>query len=151
MSIGFDIRLYKQTGEFVDIERTSETTLSAYLSDSPASGIEVIANKVVKFMLTSYGSDTLEPRYGSRSMSITQMSKGYLPKFRIELDKDIKRCIQYIRAAEFDLGKDNEKLSTIMLRGINYNPGITPTVINIYLEIITNKRNHALVSINRRI
>jgi hypothetical protein len=142
-----DIRLYKNTGEYSTEYPASEQTASAALDTASATGLEVTANKVVKFLNTTYGTDALEPTYGSRALTLTQISKNYLPRFRFELEKDIERCLEYIKRAENHSAFTGDKLSKITIREIQYNDLSSPDKLNVFLIITTVSQNTAIVSI----
>jgi hypothetical protein len=140
-----DIRLFKTTGTYEDDD--SEILQSAILSDTPANDLETIANKVVKFLLTYIGTDLIEPEYGGRAFHIKQISKQYLPRFYLELQQDISRCITYIHDVEKDLDDTLEKLESINIKNIYYNSSLSPTRLDVYLEIITNFNTRTVVTL----
>jgi len=146
---GIDIKLYSNTDKYEDLQEISELMKSTVLDKNPASELEVMGNKAVKFMLTSIGSDALAPEYGGRSMFIMSMSREYLPKFRLEVENDLRRCTDFIKGSEVDLPAGTEKLSNIRLKGIDYNYNISPSRIDVYIEIVTTKKNKALVSFGK--
>lgn len=132
-----DIKLYNFKERDTELPRSE-------LEDAPASGLEVIANKVVKFLLTSYGSDALDPEYGGRALQVTQFSEQYIPKLRLELEEDIKRCLSYIKK----YSKNEEKLMHLILVNLKYDPVLSPGRVDAYIELITNKNNRALLDVS---
>jgi len=139
-----DIRLYTVDS----VQDQGVQMKSAYLSSTPATGLEILGNKVVKFLKTTRGSDAMDPSYGGNAFSTPQISQEYLPKFRMELENDIARCTAYIKSSEFKHRSILDRLARITLRRIDYDPAVRPTTIHIYLEILTTYRNKAKVSVS---
>lgn len=152
--MAFDLRLYQRTGEndtkFPDSERvSSEVPPDDYLlSKQTARGVEILGNKVVKFLKTSYGSDVLAPTYGSRAFNVTQLSPSYLPKFRLELEKDISRCKEFIKSTETSPYFTGDKLVEILIRDVVYDPNAQPSRLDIFLNITNESGNKALLAVN---
>lgn len=132
-----DLKLYNLVNRDVQMDRSE-------LQDTPAFDLEVIANRVVKFLLTSYGSDALNPEYGGRAFITTQFSEAYIPKFRLDLDEDLRRCTEYIRSTS----RDEEKLLYLILKDIEYDKSLMPGRVDVYIELITNKNNRALLNVS---
>lgn len=145
-----DLRLYKPSGVFVDTDRNSEEMNLVYPDDPTAKSIEVIAGKVVKFMLTEKGSDAFDPDYGGTSMHYTQMSQIFFPQFKREVRTDVENCIRYIKDAEFYQDVRGELLTRVRILKIVYEPRLTPWRVDVYLEILTNYGNRAVVALNPR-
>lgn len=145
-----DVRLYSSTGKYVDISSSSELTNSALADALVASGIEVLGNKVVKFLLTQKGSDALDPNYGGVALHYGQISKAFIPRLTLEMQNDILRCREYLRKAESGLSKSTEKISNIVLQDIKYDELASPDRVDVYIEIITTKNNRALVALQSR-
>lgn len=142
-----DVRLYNNTGTFEDVYDISELTAKAHADDKNATPIEVIANKVVKFLLTSKGSDAFDSDYGGVALHYGQISESFMPRFTLEMQNDVRRCKEFIRITETALDVSREKLSNIILRDIKYNFKNTPDRVDVYIEIITNKNNTAIVAV----
>lgn len=142
-----DIRLYSRTGVYVDYPDISELTKRETADSTTAQGIEVIANKVVKFLLTQKGSDALDPDYGGVALHYGQISESFIPRLTMELQNDIYRCRSFIKETEKFLPDSVEKLKNLVLVKVKYNPRISPDRVDVYIEIITNKENRALVAI----
>ena len=64
-----DLRLYSPTGNYADRNNVSEYMQLVRPDDPSALDIEVIAGKVVKFLLTSRGSETTQIVLRSRVAS----------------------------------------------------------------------------------
>lgn len=105
------------------------------ISFPAVSRLETITNKVVKFLLTDYGSDAFDTTYGSRWVSILQMSKSYLPKYVLTINSDIERCITYIKSGESSLPSTTEKLYTIKFNGLNFSTAELSATTEILLSI----------------
>lgn len=144
-----DIRLYTNTGTYADLQSSSELMSANALADIPAYGVEVIANKVVKFLLTAYGSDVLDPEYGGWAFTHSQMAESYIPKFTLELQDDIARCLGYVNAAESSMDSTAEKLQAISIKSIDYNAVLTPDRLDVTLEIYTTYNRTAVLSLPR--
>lgn len=145
-----DMRLYEPSNEFEDIHRVTENMARVLPDDPTATSIEVIAGKVVKFMLTEKGSDAFEPEYGSISMHYRQMAPSFLPQFKREVAMDIEECYRFIKKAESLNDVEGELLEKINILKIVYDPLRTPWRVDVYIEIITTWGKHAVVSITPR-
>lgn len=139
-----DIRLYNASGVYLDT-RTERMELSS--PEFPAStGLEVIAGKVVKYLLTYRGTDAFDSEYGGTALHTRYMSQQYISKFALELKQDIEDCINYIHKSESSLPEGAEKLDTVTLVDVQYNKN-TRDRLDITLEIVTNKGSDALLHI----
>lgn len=145
-----DLRLYKPSGIFEDTAKVSEEMERVHPEDPSARSIEVIAGKVVKFMLTERGSDAFNAEYGGTSMHYLQMSPTFLPQYKREVFQDVENCIRFIKETEANQGVTGERLETIKVIRIAYNPRITPWRVDVYLEVITTKGKRAVVALNPR-
>ena len=150
-----DIRLYYNTHRYSssDLYREeeyinhdlSEEMGSAPL-DAPVVGyLNTLANKVVKFMLTSRGSDAFNPNYGAYAISQTNIHQGHRARFMYDISNDVASCAAYIKATETP-GPNGDRLDYIKLVEVKYLPIEKPFNIHVYLEIITMNGNRALVS-----
>lgn len=145
-----DIRLYNRTGIYEDYTNASELTSKAKSYDANATGIEVIGNKVVKYLLTYKGTDALDPDYGGVALHYGQISKAFMPRFSLEMHNDVQRCKNFIRKTQRILSDSYEKMSDIILKDIRYNPSLTPDRVDVYIEIITTKNNRAIVAVSNK-
>lgn len=145
-----DLRMYKPSGNFEDTRSNTEVMSAVNAEDSTATSIEVIAGKVVKYMLTEKGSDAFDADYGSTSMHYVQLSPDYLPQFKREVLIDVENCQRYIKEKETDYSVDGERLYTIELLDIRYEPWLTPGRVDVYIEIVTTYGKRACVAITSR-
>ena len=139
-----DLRLYSPTGNYADRNNVSEYMQLVRPDDPSALDIEVIAGKVVKFMLTSRGSDAFTPEYGGVSMHHTQISQTFIPQLTLEVHDDVRRCTEFIKSTD---GNEQERLLRINVLDIRYNALLSPDRVDVYLEILTTKNNRAVVAI----
>lgn len=142
-----DLRLYSPTGNYADRNRLSEYMQLVKPDDPSALDIEVIAGKVVKFMLTSRGSDAFVPEYGGVSMHHAQICKTFIPQLTLEVHDDVRRCTEFIKNTD---SHDQERLLRINVLDIRYNAILSPDRVDVYLEILTTKNNRAVVAITTR-
>ena len=133
-----DLRLYNPTGNYTDQTNSSEYMQLVRPEDPSASGIEVIAGKVVKYLLTGRGSDAFDPGYGGVSMHHTQISQAFIPQLTLEVHDDVRRCTEFIKRTD---GNDQERLLRINVLDIRYNARLSPDRVDVYLEILTTKNN----------
>lgn len=141
-----DLRIYHRTGTYDVIYTGSEEMEGGLLSEAPASEIEVLANRVVKFLLTSRGSDVFDPDYGSYLPTYTQVAQSLIPRMRLEVLEDLKRCREYIQAA--DKEQDNPfKLYSLTLKEFRYNPNTDRSRIDIFIEVVSEEGQSALLDI----
>ena len=133
-----DLRLYNPTGNYTDQTNSSEYMQLVRPEDPSASGIEVIAGKVVKYLLTGRGSDAFDPGYGGVSMHHTQISQAFIPQLTL------RRCTGFIKKTD---GNDQERLLRINVLDIRYNARLSPDRVDVYLEILTTKNNRAVVAL----
>lgn len=145
-----DMRLYEPSNQYEDIYQVTENMNRVLPDDPTATSIEVIAGKVVKFMLTEKGSDAFEPEYGSISMHYQQMSPSFLPQFKREVAMDVENCYRFIKKAEAANNVEGELLAKINVLKIVYDALRTPWRVDVYIEIITTYGKHAVVSITPR-
>ena len=152
-----DIKLYYNTHiytpSYLGIERNiewdvSEEVKSTPIDDKVVGYLNTLANKVVKYLLTTRGSDIINPEYGGYGSSRTWIHEGFRARYIQELQNDIKRCTEYIQSKETP-GPNNERLRTIIMEKIEYTPTHKPTDIHIYLRILTTQGNVAVLSFNR--
>lgn len=139
-----DLRLYNPTGNYADQTNSSEYMQLVRPEDPSASGIEVIAGKVVKYLLTGRGSDAFDPGYGGVSMHHTQISQALIPQLTLEVHDDVRRCTEFIKRTD---GNDQERLLRINVLDIRYNARLSPDRVDVYLEILTTKNNRAVVAL----
>lgn len=139
-----DLRLYSPTGNYADRNNVSEYMQLVRPDDPSALDIEVIAGKVVKFLLTSRGSDAFTPEYGGVSMHHPQISQAFIPQLTLEVHDDVRRCTEFIKSTD---GNEQERLLRINVLDIRYNALLSPDRVDVYLEILTTKNNRAVVVI----
>ena len=145
-----DIRLYKPSGVYVDAHDFVEIMEDVNPDDSTAVSIEVIAGKVVKYMLTTKGSDAFNADYGSVSMHYLHMSEIFFPQFKREVYADVANCENYIKAMEQASSVTSDKLYKINVLNIVYNRKLSPDRVDVYLEILTTQGKRACVAITNR-
>ena len=141
----FDIKLYLNTGNYLDYKRTIEHVSSAPVDGEKVPYLETLANKVVKYLLTTLGTDVMHPQYGAYTAGMMQFSNSYLPKYVFEFSSDVRRCMDYIRATETP-GPDGERLANIKVVRVDYNQDNNPAEIHRVIEIITSLGNRALLT-----
>jgi len=139
-----DLRLYKSTGNY--IRPSSEKMKEGTLADSGAgTALEIIANKVIKYLMTVRGTDPLDKEYGTRLLTYRHMSDSYLPKVRMEVEEDIASCIAFIKAHESVSAEDS--LADIMLIDVEYDYVVDPLTLHVYIEIITTNKEYSLLDL----
>ena len=140
-----DIKLYDPTGNFPYDDEPIEEMNNVYLnSPTVTSRQQIIANKVLKYFLTEKGSDFLDPEYGVRSLPADQMAEEYLPKFKLELEEDIRRCVEYFRKRE---RRNKERLARINVKKLRERDKGAEGRIELVLELITSKNNRVQVDV----
>lgn len=117
---------------------------SAPLETAPAEGVDILANKVVKFMMTSIGTDALDPAYGAYMPTYTQLSRRYLPRFEMEVQQDIGRCENYIKQAE-EADYTDAFLSSITLLSVSFPSTTSTEVVDVEIEILATDGSGALL------
>lgn len=150
--IGTDLGLYVDSGatETIIAGTPKETRMaSSPLSEPGVSGIHVLANKVVKFMLTSRGSFALDKNYGAKLPTYTQMSTSFIPRVHMETSEDLRRCAQYIKKYEQGLPPGAVKLSSLRLNQIYYDAVSAPFRLDVYMTITTTDGQRALLNIQK--
>lgn len=145
-----DMRLYRPSGIYEDVQKVSEEMDRVVPDDPTASGMEVIAGKVVKFLLTEKGSDAFNPDYGGTSMHWLQIAPQSLPQFKREVFQDVQNCIKFLKVADLEYNVDSDRLETINILRVAYDPIRTPNRVDVYLEIITTQGKRAVVAITPR-
>ena len=138
-----DLKLYVRPSEAASIEHMD----FAGLETPCATGVEILANKVVKFLLTTKGSDALDPEYGSTAFSYTQVSKDFLQRLRIEIQRDITRCFRFIKSTESSLDISSRALlGSIILRDVSLTVG-KASGCTVKIEIVTTSGTTAILDI----
>ena len=141
-----DIRLYTLTNIYEGRTKESEFMTPTPLADTTTSEVETICGKVVKYLLTTKGSDFMAPEYGAYLTTHTQISEAYIPRLHIELLEDLKNCTAFITRSEEHLTGRTEKLFRINLVQLKYNTDLR-TRIDLYIEVITTSKIKALLTI----
>lgn len=144
-----DLPLYKSENELIrtrtEFYEHMELTLS---DDTRSNSIEILGNKVVKFLLTLRGSDAFNPDYGGIALHHTQISEAYIPKLRLELMDDLDRCKDFIintSEKQLDtLDTESDRLASLNLVDLVYT---SRTRIDAYIEIISTSGKHHVVDI----
>lgn len=143
-----DLKYYEVTGVYADGHRTSELT-ERLAPDAPvARSIEVIAGKVVKYLLTARGSDAFNPGYGGIAFQSTHINERYMPQFTLEINKDVENCEYDLKNIDRRDNVEGERLFKIYVRDIRYSPRTDPGRVDVYLEIVTTYDNRAVVCIH---
>ncbi|MCB5270532.1 MAG: hypothetical protein LHW56_01655 [Candidatus Cloacimonetes bacterium] len=141
-----DLRIYRRTGNFDVIYQGAEEMEGSLLSEAPAAAIEVLANRVVKFMLTSRGTDVFDSDYGSYLPTYTQVAQSLVPRMRLEVMDDLKRCQAYLQQA--DQEQDNSyKLFSLTLREFRYDPTKDRGRIDVVIEVLSVEGEKALLDL----
>lgn len=143
-----DLRLYRRSGHFETVARRPAEIQTEVMADADtARGVECIAGKVVKFLLTGKGSDAFDPEYGGTALHMVQFAASHLPKLRLDVQSDIRRCVDYLSRAEQELPAGTERLHTVTLLGVEYDASDPRGGVAVRLEIITTKGERALVAL----
>ena len=143
-----DLRLYNPTGIYAAREYGGSEQMKLVNPEDPtAVSIEVIAGKVVKFLLTARGSDAFNPEYGGVSMHHEQISQAYIPQLTFEIHNDVEACTRFIKNAEKNYSVGGERLSHIVVRDVRYDARLTPYRVDVYLEVFTTYGKSAVVAI----
>ena len=152
-----DIRIYnyatdltpKQTDELDDFAysgHVSELMDESPLLSSPATRVETLAGKIVKFILTAYGSDAFDPEYGSYLTMYTLISPLIAIRMRLDIKNDLLRCMRMIRQSEKELPPNTDRIATTALLELKYNPAIADRV-DVYIRISTIQKQVAILKV----
>ena len=148
MAETFDLRLYRRSGQFETVAGRSAEIQTEVLADAPrANGVERIAGKVVKFLLTEKGSDAFAPDYGGTALHFVQMAEAHLPRLRLDVQADIQRCIDYLCRAEQELPAGAERLQKVTLLSVEYDAEARSGGVAVRVEVLTTRGNRALVAL----
>lgn len=142
-----DLRIYTNTGIYEGTTTDSEMVAPSPVTTAPVSRFETIAGKVVKFMLTTIGSDATDPTYGSYMLTYTQIAEKFIPRFQVEIKNDLARCSEYIRKSEANYSSDVEKFAYAELKDIKYDRDLSPNRIDIYILVVTSAGNSSVLSV----
>lgn len=143
-----DLSLYDLTGAYEKLDSSVSEKTICVPSDAPVSkGIEVIAGKVVKFLLTNKGSDAFDVNYGGTALHRTHISDVLIPQITLELHDDIRNCIQYLKEGEESLPYTSERLANITVIGVDYNSKVSPDRLNVHILIETTDNNKAAIKL----
>jgi len=143
-----DILLFKHSPEIVKYSGiVAEGTNPALLSGRVATRTETLANKVIKFLLTSLGTDPLDPEYGSYLPTYTQIDYNALARIFVEMQDDLVRCYRYVTAKEKDIDDTIEKLASLKLVDLIYAPESLEGVLIVKIQVLTTFNNDALLNL----
>ena len=148
-----DLKLFNNESQIAFGTRKLKLELlnSAEISTPAVSRLEIITNKVVKFLLTELGSNYFDSTYGSKWVLITQVAKEYLPRYILTINSDIEKCIAYIKAGESSLSNTIDKLYTVKFNGLEFSTDIIgpTTEVLLNITIYTTLGNKALFTLTR--
>lgn len=124
---------------------------SDYITSPTTSRLEDIANKVVKFLLTEYGSNAFDTTYGSNWIKLVQISQDYIPQYIMTISSDIESCVSYIKNNELSLSTSIEKLYTVKFNGLEFSTAelSSNTEILISITIYTTFGNKASFTLTK--
>lgn len=146
-----DLRLYKSINKITrNATEYYEEMEAVGVEATPASSVEVLAGKVVKFLLTRKGTDAFYPDYGGIALHHGQICDAYIPKLRIEMLDDIERCSDYILSGESQLATtdtSSERLYSITLVKLEYDQLKDPGRLDVYIEITSTSGKKEVVAI----
>lgn len=143
-----DLRLYRRSGRYETVaRRVAEIQAEVAAGADTARGVECIAGKVVKYLLTQQGSDAFAPDYGGTALHVAQIAATHLPRLRLDVQADILRCVAYLSRAEQELPAGAERLQTVTLLGVDYDPAARSGGVSVRIEILTTRGNRALVAL----
>ena len=140
-----DLRFYKDAGTWYDT--LNKNTEKAFPADPPTKGLEVLTGKVVKYLLTYYGTDPLNPSYGGRALQFTVIPRNYAPQIRMQLLDDIKRCVAFIKSTETKYTEC--KLGNIELVDFTYSGDKSNTQIHVHIRVTDIEGNAAPVFLDK--
>lgn len=146
----FDLRFYNATGIWDTVAWTSER-MENVKADAPVTkSIEVIGGKVVKYLLTSKGSDAFNPDYGGTALHHQQISPQFIPQISFEMHADVENCVAFIKAADIRDGNTGERLESAAVLDIRYDPRLTPSRLDVLIEIRTTAGKRGIVAVTER-
>ena len=140
-----DLRYF--LGTKVMYDALNENTAKATILAAPTTGLEVLANKVVKYLLTYKGSDAIEPYYGGTALHQTTFSKGYITQIRTMLLTDITNCIAYIKSTETE--NTECRIGDVKLVEFTYDETAKDIQLHVHLAVYDTKGNKAPLFINK--
>lgn len=130
-----DLRLYNSASGTTEV-------FVAGINDTPASRLEAIAGKVVKYILTDKGSDLLNPTYGA---SLISTNYGNMAKITYDVNGIVQACSTFIKLEEAKLPVTTEKLATLTLVSV----AVEGTQLAIRLSLYTTIKNYAFVDVKK--
>jgi hypothetical protein len=141
-----DLRLYEiDNSTRVSLESDAMQVVPA--GDAKAEGLEVLANKVVKFLLTIAGSDLSDPEYGCALPGYTSISSQELPTVQLQLIEDIERCARFIKTTEYAGGDEDIRLSSLELIKLVYDKDFARDTLHVYIRITARSLKQAVLQI----
>lgn len=141
-----DLRIYTNTGIFEGSTKESEFIVPSPLVTSPVGRFETIAGKIVKFLLTTIGSDVSDPTYGSYITTYSNISLRYLPRMRMEIIEDLGRCAEYVRRTERAHPVEYERFRAVKLKDLIFQTDIRNR-LDIFLEVSTTHNNYSILTL----
>lgn len=126
-----DLRYFLGTDVMYD--ELNENTEMATLLAKPTTAGEVLANKVVKYLLTARGTDAIEPYYGGTALHQTAISKNYITQLRTMMLSDITDCVSYIKSTETDYTE--YKLGDVHLDNFEYSQTAKDIQLHVHISV----------------
>ena len=144
-----DLRYYKPSE---DVIRTKDEFYEAMelssSNETVSNSIEILAGKVIKFLLTRRGTDAFSPNYGGVALHHVQISEDYLPKLRLEMLDDLDRCKDFItNTSETQLSytdTESDRLAMLNLLDLRYT---ARSRLDVFIEIVSTTGKHHVVAI----
>lgn len=144
-----DLRLYTRSGIYKSPVRDVEKMITSTLDEKTATYLETLSNKVVKFLLTSYGTDPINPKYGARTMNAI-VSTTQVQWFSLNFQQDLQACFKFIKASETP-GPNGELLAAINLIKITIDNKDYPSGFIVRIEIKTTDKQSALLHLKKNL
>ena len=132
-----DLRYF--IGTDIMYDDLNENTAKATILAPPTTAGEVLANKVVKYLLTYRGSDAIEPYYGGTALHQHAFSKSYITQLRTMMLSDITDCISYIKSTESEYTE--YKLGDVKLEAFEYSQTAKDIQLHVHIAVYDSEGN----------
>lgn len=140
-----DLKIYNITdtaSEYIDTDEGNLLALAA-LTDCPASGMEVLANKVIKYLLTERGSCILDPTYGCYLTDYRSSAVAAEAQIQLEAYSAVSSCAASIKSKETDYTE--VKLKSLELTKVIFSRDGSSGRADLFIKITTTEGEQAML------
>lgn len=134
-----DLKIYNISAA----DEAGDVLESSALSAAPAADLEVLANKVVKYLLTGKGSCILSPEYGCFLTDYRSNALANKARFKLEALTAVANCASFIKSKETE--HTEAVLSSLTLEKIDFGSDKLRGRVDLYIKITAADGSQAML------